>query len=81
MKICVLCSNLANGPDHEGSFQDSRAYAKEDLPLGCDLCAILDKIEADMLQVWKQKNGNRNGSSNTMDPSTERIQLPMPLLH
>ena len=44
-----------------------------------DLHDILDKIEADILQL--QRNRTENGSSNIKDPSTERPQLQMAVLH
>ena len=51
-------------------------------PLGGDLCAILDKIEANMLQTTTtKKNETENGSSKIKNPSTERFQLQMSVPH
>ena len=55
------------------------ACAKEDHTLGGDLHAFLDKIEADILQ--NTKNETEDGSSNIKDPSTEKFQLQMSVLH
>lgn len=55
------------------------AYTKGDHVLEGNFHAILDKIEGGMLQITKK--GNKNGSSNIKDPSTERFKLQMPVLH
>ena len=54
IKVCVLCWNLASGPKHRGSLQDNMLSTKKDQPLGGDLHAVLDEIEADILQNIKK---------------------------
>ena len=55
------------------------ACPKEDQLLEGDLHVILDKIEADILQITK--NGIENDSPNIKHPSTERFQLKMTVLY
>ena len=55
------------------------AGAKGDQPLGCDLYAVLDKIDADVSKI--QRNETKNGLPNIKDLSTETFQLQMPVLH
>ena len=52
----MLCSNLASSPNHWGSISDNMACPKGDQPLGGYLHAVLDKIEADILQNTKKRN-------------------------
>ena len=56
IEICMLRWNLANGPKHRGSFLDNIACTKENQLLEGDLHAILDKIEANILQITKEWN-------------------------
>ena len=52
----MLCWNLVNDPKHWESFLDSMACTKENQPREGDLHAVMDKIEADILQITKQWN-------------------------
>ena len=56
IEICMLCWNLVNSPKHQGSFLDNMACTKGHQLLECELHVILDKIEADILQITKEWN-------------------------
>ena len=55
-EICMLCWNLVSGPKHRGSFLDNMACSKGNQLLESDMHAILDKTEADILQITKEWN-------------------------
>ena len=53
IKVCMVCWNVASGPKHRGLLQDMLS-AKKDQPLEGDLHAVLNEIEADILQKYKK---------------------------
>ena len=52
----MLSWNLVNGPKHWGSFLDNMVCTNGNQLLEGDLHAILDKIDADILQITKEWN-------------------------
>ena len=80
IEICMLCWNLVNGPEHRGSFLDNKAWTKGNKLLQIYLHAILDKVEADILQIIKEWNRKRivlqQGSFNRNIPDTNGSSAP-----
>ena len=56
IEVRMLCWNLVKAPRHRGSFLDNMACTKGNQLLEGDLHAIVDKIEADILQITKEWN-------------------------
>ena len=54
IKIYALCWNLANCPRQKGWFFQNLACTKGDQPGGSNFHNILDKIEADRLQITRK---------------------------
>ena len=52
----MLYWNLVNSPKHRGSFIYNMSCTKGNQLLEGDLHAIMDKIEADILQITKEWN-------------------------
>ena len=72
IEICMLCWNLVNGPKYRGSFLDNMSCTKGNQLLEGDLHAIMDKIEADILQITKR-------SFNRKIPATNGSSAPKPV--
>ena len=74
-----LSWNLVSDPKHRGSFLDKMACTKE-----------INYLKVICMLFWRkqrpiyfklQRNRTENGSSNIKDPSIERFQLQMAVLH
>ena len=56
IEISSVSSNLLNGPKHQGSILRNMASSEGDQLLVGSFHAIMDKIEADILQIAKTWN-------------------------
>ena len=78
--VYMLCWNLVNGPKHRGSFLDNMVCTKRNQLFEGNLHAILDKIEADILQITKEWNRKwivlHQGSFNRKIPATNGSSAP-----
>lgn len=75
----MLCWNLGNDPKNWASVLKTVACTKGDQLLEGSFHSILDKIEANMLQITE--NWNWNKSPNVKDILKETFQLRIPALH
>ena len=67
---------MLNGPRHRGSLFKNMACTERDQLLGGDFYAIMDKIEADMLQMTKKWNWKWIAYFNRKNPATNASFAP-----
>ena len=83
-EISVVSRNLPNGAKYRRSILKNMASPKGDQPLAGAFHAVMEKIEADVLQIATRKwkwIGIGNEFSYIKDSFSERFQLQMPVLH
>ena len=73
IEISLVFLNLSNGPKHWGSTLRNTVNSKGDQPLAGAFHAIMDKIEADILQIAEKWSWNE--SSYIKDTFPEIFQL------